>query len=141
MPKTRLSKKGYVVADLIINNKHYYRQIHRLVAMTFIHNPNNYPQVNHKNGIKTDNRVENLEWCSNLENQRHARKLGLVKHWDNAGRKKKPVIRINVITNEKKEYVSIAEASRDNNICSSEIKRFCKKQKIKNNYIFKYKGE
>lgn len=65
------NKKGYMVFDFRRRGGKV-RPIHRLVAEAFIPNPNNLPQVNHKDGNKTNNCVDNLEWCNNSYNQIHA---------------------------------------------------------------------
>ncbi len=65
-------KDGYLRISVVLNGKKKHKSIHQLVAMTFIDNPNNLPQVNHRNGNRQDNRVENLEWCTNHENLLHA---------------------------------------------------------------------
>lgn len=70
--KPAKDKKGYYRVALSKNNTLTTFKVHRMVCSAFIPNPNEYPQVNHKNCIKTDNRVENLEWCNNSQNQIHA---------------------------------------------------------------------
>ena len=72
-----LDKDGYLRTALTKEGKKYMKPIHRLVALNFITNTNKKPCVNHKNGIKTDNRIENLEWCTVKENNIHAIKIGL----------------------------------------------------------------
>lgn len=74
--------KGYVKVNLKVGGRSQNCLVHRLVAMAFIENPENKAEVNHKNGIHDDNRLENLEWVTGEENKRHAYETGLVPHKD-----------------------------------------------------------
>lgn len=72
---------GYCQTNLCKNSKCNTIRIHRLVAQAFIINKYNKPFINHINGDKSDNRAENLEWCTHNENVQHAYKLGLNKNY------------------------------------------------------------
>lgn len=77
----QLSREGYLYVNIFRGGDHKPKRVavHRLVAMSFMSCPNPTYNVNHKNGVKTDNRLCNLEWTSRSENQIHAIKMGLYK--------------------------------------------------------------
>jgi len=102
-------KNGYLMVNLRINGESKTKSIHRLIAETFIPNIKNKPAINHKNGIKTDNRIQNLEWVTYSENMLHAyRVLNRVrsKHRSIPVIQKKDGLIIG-------EFSSMAEASRE----------------------------
>lgn len=137
------SPDGYIRVSLTKNKKRYFFTIHRLVAEAFIPNPENKPQVNHINGNKSDNRVENLEWNTTTENMQHASKMGLLHpYWCGKLGKNNPssipVIQIkgNVIIN---KFYGCSEAERHTGIDHRNISACCKgKMKAAGGYQWKY---
>ena len=117
--KTIKNKKGYIGVHLSKNNKDKTVYIHRLVAQAFIPNPNNYPQVNHKDEDKTNNHVDNLEWCTAKYNSNYGHRN------DKIGRRK-----VRCITTGK-EFNSLKEAGEYYN---------CKLQDNMSIITNKYKG-
>lgn len=109
--KQTLNSSGYYVVRLYNKSKFKDYPIHRLVAVSFISNPDKKPTVNHKNGIKIDNRVDNLEWATNKEQSAHAIKTGLVKkkrRYYGVKLKPKDVNEIRIFYAENNTIISIA---------------------------------
>ena len=79
--KPKKDRAGYHSVTILEGGKKCSKFIHRLVAEAFLSNPSNKPEVNHLNGIKTDNRLENLEWVTHSENMQHAHNTGLCKQF------------------------------------------------------------
>lgn len=75
--KPYVTHKGYLTVHLSIKGKRSNEKLHRLVGMKFIPNPDNLPQINHKDGVKKNCHKDNLEWCTNESNHKHAVENGL----------------------------------------------------------------
>lgn len=153
--KQVINKHGYCKVTLQKDNFRKTYSVHRLVAQAFIPNPDNKPQVNHINGNKLDNRVENLEWVTPKENINKAIEIGLFENVRVIQRKnaiENNLSKYHVLANEKTKkkvaqytksneliriYESISEASRQTNIVIQSISYVCnKKRKTAGGYIW-----
>ena len=119
-------KNGYKVVTLSIGGKQKRVRVHRLVALKYIPNPNELPQVNHIDGNKQNNSVENLEWCDSSQNQRHRRYV--LKTGNRAVRR----------AEDGKTYEMIKAAAEDNDSYIPNIVRACKTGSTAKGYHWEY---
>lgn len=133
---------GYVLAQLYRRGYRKDISVHRLVALTFISNPKNKPEVNHKNGIKNDNHVDNLEWCTASENVRHSfyvlknkpSQLGI-----RNGTSSKQVVQIDKNTNHRIAiHPSASEAQRQTSIIRKNISRAIRNNSTAGGFKWKF---
>nr|QBK86537.1 MAG: HNH endonuclease [Marseillevirus LCMAC102] len=122
--KTQM-KCGYENVTLRKNKTNYGKTIHRLVALAFIPNPDNLRVVNHKDGVKTNNHISNLEWVTQKENIIHAHKLGLSISFSRS------VCQLDKHKNLVYTFSSIKEASEKTNVRGSHIVDVCKGRRSK----------
>ena len=134
---------GYSIVGLSKNGKLKTRTIHRLVAETFIDNPNNYPVINHKDCNKTNNNVNNLEWCTQKQNVMESFKNGLQKApKGKESTSSKKVIQYDIEGNFIKTWDCTMDIQRELGIANQHISACCLgKNKTSNGYLWRYVDE
>lgn len=134
--KPSVGKRGYYVFSMVKDGKSYLRTQHIMLAKAFIPNPDNLPQINHIDGNKLNNKIDNLEWCTAQENLLHARKSGLHKSDGD-----KRTIQYSLDGEIVNIFKSASEAARKTGIkrCNiSSVARGNTKMKTAGGYIWKY---
>lgn len=148
MLKSSPNNCGYYKVELYKNKKSKVFYVHRLVAISFIPNPENKKQVNHIDGNKANNNVSNLEWCTASENQIHAINHNLRERSPMIGRKgymhptSKKILQYDKSGNFIREWDCVSDAAKSLNIRSGCISNnLCQRTKSSKGYIWKYAGE
>ena len=114
--------KGYLQVKILIDGKQTNKRVNRLVAETFLPNPDNLSEVNHKSCVRNDNRVENLEWCTASYNRQYREKYG-ISQTESLGH---PVFAINLSMLKVSRFSSQGEASRSLGIDNGNINKVIK---------------
>ena len=131
--KPQISNRGYYRVHLSNKGVKVF-SVHRLVAQAFIKNPNDYKEVNHIDGNKTNNHFNNLEWCTRSQNEKHAYSNGLAK-----STKRKKIKQYDLNGNFIKEWDYIILIEKELGISQGNIINVCKgKRKTAGNFIWKY---
>ena len=126
-------RNGYLQVSFSLDGKNVHKYVHRLVGETFIPNPDNLPQINHKDCDRTNNHVSNLEWCTGLYNLQYKEKYGISAE-EALGR---PVYAVNLTTLEVLRFRSRSEAGRQLGVDQSNITGVIKgKHKSAGGYYF-----
>jgi len=141
--KSFINKQGYFCIILTRNQAHIDKRVNRVVAMAFIPNPSNLPQVNHKDENKLNNMVSNLEWVTCKQNANYGnRNKTLSKKMRNNAITSMPVIQYSKSFIKINEFPSINEAGRKTNTRIGSISRCCNyKIKTANSFIWKFKNK
>lgn len=139
----RTGRGGYLYLNLHKNGKTKTMKIHRLVALAFLPNNENLPQINHKDENKANNRVENLEWCDSSYNNKYGsrpRKVLDAYRRNGSCVAERPVIKIDKFGTIIDEYISISDAARQEGV-RRETLRDCVlgRSKTCHGFIWKYK--
>jgi len=133
--KTRINQ-GYLEVTLTHNNKRKYCKVHRLVAQAFIPNPDNLPQINHKDENPLNNNAGNLEWCTAQYNCSYGNRNKNI--YKNTRSISIAINQYDLNNNLIRTYKSIAEASKSVNKSTYSIRRYCDGITNDKNYIWKY---
>ena len=140
--KPFFNRYGYLYINLYKEGKRETCRVHRLVAKAFIPNPENKPEVNHKDEDKTNNKVENLEWMTRRENNNYGtRNERSRKSQTNDKKRSQPIYGINIKTNEKIEFSSTREAQRNGFSSGSIVHCLKGRRKTHKGYKWYYKEE